>query len=485
MQTQSKVRVGRSDNEQDAVMISLRALDSESGADLVSFAEQIDVRYFTAYNEAPGVRPLALVRPRTVGDVARALSICHKLGQALVPQGGRTGLARGAVPSLSQPGQRGEVVLSLERLTGIEELDPQAGTITVWAGTPLQTVQEVADAAGFALGVDLGARGSCQIGGTIATNAGGNRAIRFGVMREQVLGLEVVLADGTVVSSLNKMLKNNAGYDLKHLFIGSEGTLGVITRAVLKLHPRLAQPATAMCSVPDYDALLRFWQRVRGSLPSVVSFEVMWPDFYGYVSAHTPDLAPPLPAGGRLVVLLECADVAGADSGHASTAALEACLSACLEEGIVDDAVLATSIRQARDMWTIREGLAIDALPHLINYDVSLPIGKLGEFVERSRAALLARWPHLINLFFGHIGDSNVHIGVSLDDLHVHGEEAVDRAVYEVVREMGGSISAEHGIGQLKRPFLAYSRSPEEIALMRAVKTALDPKGILSPGKVL
>jgi FAD/FMN-containing dehydrogenase len=481
MQTQSEVRKGLdATHEPDAAAILLQEL----GAELVTPGEQIDARYFTAYNEAPGIRPRALVRPRTVADVSRALSICARLGQRVVPQGGRTGLARGAVP------MGGEIVLSLERLAGIEEIDAQAGTLTVLAGTLLQSVQEAADEAGFALGIDLGARGSCQIGGNIATNAGGNRAIRFGVMREQVLGLEVVLADGTVVSSLNKMLKNNAGYDLKHLFIGSEGTLGVITRAVLRLHPKLALPATAMCAVSDYDTLLRFWQRVRNTLPFVVSFEVMWPDFYGYVSTHTPDLAPPLPAGEGLVVLLECAAPVGADAGAEGTAgaampALEACLSACLEEGLVDDAALATSIRQARDMWALREAHTIDELPHLINYDVSLPIGDIGAFVEQSRAALLARWPHSVNLFFGHIGDSNVHIGVSLIDLHAHGEEAVDRVVYEVVREMGGSISAEHGIGQLKRSFLDYSRGPAEIALMRQVKAALDPKGILNPGKVL
>jgi FAD/FMN-containing dehydrogenase len=465
----------------DAAAMLLREL----GADLVALGDAIDPRYFTAYNEAPGPVPRALIRPRTVEDVSRALALCSRLRQPVVPQGGRTGLARGAVAL------GGEVVLSMERCAGIEEIDPSAGTVTVRAGTPLQTVQEAVDAAGFALGIDLGARGSCQIGGNLATNAGGNRATRYGVMREQVLGLEAVLADGTVVGSLSKMLKNNAGYDLKHLFVGSEGTLGVITRAVLRLHPKLAPPATALCRVADYDAVVKLWDRVRATLPTVVSFEAMWPEFYRFVAGNTPGVAAPLDAGDGFVVLIECAENAGmyeaasSDGQAAAQAALEQCLAGCFDDGLVDDAALASSTRQARDMWTLREGLAIDTLPHLINFDVSLPIGAIGVFADRCRAALAARWPHAVSVFFGHIGDSNVHIGVSLADLPAYGEDAVDRVVYEVVREMGGSISAEHGIGRLKRAYLGYSRSAAEIDVMRRMKAALDPLGILNPGKVL
>ena len=463
------------------------ALQRELGDDLVSVGDAIDARYYTAWNEAPGVRPRALVRPRTVDDVSRTLALCARLAQPVVPQGGRTGLARGGVA------RGGEVVLSMERFAGIEEIDPAAATMTVRAGTPLQTAQEAADAAGFALGVDLGARGSCQIGGNIATNAGGTRAIRYGLMREQVLGLEAVLADGTVVTSLNRMLKNNAGYDWKQLFIGSEGTLGVITRAVLRLHPKLAAPATALCRAASYDAVVKLWDRVRAGLPSVVSFEAMWPEFYGFVTAHTPGVTAPLAADDGFVVLVECAFAAGAKvsaqgDAHGAAdaqAALEACLAGCLEDGLIDDAALATSARQAANMWTLREGLAIDTLPHLINFDVSLPVGQIGVFAERCRAALAQRWPHAVSLFFGHIGDSNVHLGVSLADLPAHGEAAVDAVVYGMVRELGGSISAEHGIGQLKRPWLGHSRSAAEIDLMRRIKTALDPSGMLNPGKVL
>ncbi|KVD42227.1 FAD-linked oxidase [Burkholderia sp. ABCPW 11] len=450
-------------------------LAAELGDALVTRAADIEPRYFTAYNEPAGVRPRALVRPRSVDDVSRTLAVCTGLGQPVVPQGGLTGLARGAVAL------GGEVVLSMERFAGIEALDAAAGTITVRAGTPLQTVQDAAQAAGFTFGVDLGARGSCQIGGMLATNAGGTRAIRYGMMREQVLGLEVVLADGTVVSSMNRMLKNNAGYDLKQLFVGSEGTLGVVTRAVLRLHPLLAAPATALCRVRDYDAVVGLWNRVR-ALPEVVSFEAMWPAFYDYVARHTPGVSAPFVGDGGFAVLIECATSApGGDARHA----LETALAEGFDAALVDDAVLASSERQARDLWTLREGLAIDALPHLVNFDVSLPTGELGAFAERCEAALRARWPALTCLFFGHVGDGNVHIGVSLAGMTDAHADAIDDCVYAVVRDMGGSVSAEHGIGVLKRPYLAHTRSDAEIGLMRRLKAALDPRGILNPGKVL
>ncbi|MDN7946172.1 FAD-binding oxidoreductase [Burkholderia multivorans] len=451
------------------------ALVAELGDACVTRAADIEPRYFTAYNERPGVRPRALVRPRSVDEVSRALALCARLAQPVVPQGGLTGLARGAVAL------GGEVVLSMERFAGIDALDAAAGTLTVRAGTPLQVVQEAADAAGFTFGVDLGARGSCQIGGMLATNAGGTRAIRYGTMREQVLGLEAVLADGTVVSSMNRMLKNNAGYDLKQLFIGSEGTLGVVTRAVLRLHPKLAAPATALCRVRDYEAVVALWNRMR-TLPELVSFEAMWPAFYDYVARHTPGVAAPFAADGGFAVLIECATSA---PGRDARAVLETALADAIDAGLADDAVLATSERQARDLWTLREGLAIDALPNLVNFDVSLPTGDLGAFAARCDAALRARWPDIVCLFFGHVGDGNVHIGVSLAATTDADADEIDRRVYAIVREMGGSVSAEHGIGVLKRDYLAHTRSDAEIALMRTLKAALDPGGILNPGKVL
>lgn len=436
----------------------------------------IDPRYFTGYNQPPGCRPAALLRPRSVDEVSAALAACNRLGLAVVPQGGLTGLAGAALPAA------GEVVLALERFSGIEQLDCDGLTVTVRAGTVLETLQREVDAAGFELGFDLGARGSCQIGGNLATNAGGNRAIRHGVVRDQVLGLEAVLADGSVVGGLNTMLKNNAGYDLKHLFIGSEGTLGVIVRAVLKLQPRLHGRVTCLCAVPDHAAIVALWRLARASLPDLCSFEVMWPGFVRYVGGHTPGLTLPWPADEHFCLLLECAGSAPDARGPADR--LEAWLADACARGLVADAALAATLAQAGDLWRLREGLAIDELPNLINYDISLPIAATGPFAERCQAALLARWPDACCLFFGHLGDSNLHIGVSLPQLPPGGTHAVDAVVYGEVRALGGSISAEHGIGRYKRDFLDHSRSAADIALMRTLKRALDPRGILNPGKV-
>jgi FAD/FMN-containing dehydrogenase len=455
----------------------LDALRQRLGPEGCVAGADIGPRYFTAYNEAPVCRPLAVLRPASIDDVSCALALCHRFGVGVVPQGGMTGLAGGALAGAD------EVVLALERFNGIEEIDAAAGTVTVRAGTVLQTLQQAVREVGFELGLDLGARGSCQIGGNLATNAGGNRAIRFGVARDQVLGLEAVLADGTVVGGLNKMLKNNAGYDLKQMFIGSEGTLGVITRAVLRLQPKLHSTHTCLCTVPDYAPVIELWRRTRASLSDVSSFELMWPDFYRYVTAHTPGLEIPFAADEVFYLLIECATTN--PDAEVCAARFEACLGEWFEAGLIGDAVLAGSTRQAESLWRLREGLAIDALPNLINYDVSLPIGGIDGFVQQCRATLAGRWPAVQSVFFGHIGDSNLHIGVSLAELPPSGGHEVDALVYALVREAGGSVSAEHGIGRAKRDFLDYTRSPAEIDLMRTLKSALDPRGILNPGKLL
>ncbi|WP_175760403.1 FAD-binding oxidoreductase [Burkholderia anthina] len=451
------------------------ALHDALGADCVSAGDAIGARHFTNYGEAAGVRPRALLRPRSVDDVSRALAICTAHRQTVVPQGGMTGLAAGAEPSAH------DVVLSLERMQGVLEIDADAATVTAWAGTPLEALQQAVDDAGFALGIDLGARGSCQIGGNVATNAGGNRVIRYGTTREQVLGLEVVLADGTVLSSLNKMLKNNAGYDLRQIFVGSEGTLGVVTRVVLRLHPRLAAPSTALCAVRDTAAALALLRAARTACSDLLSFEAMWPAFYGYVCGHTPGMRAPLPADDGVKVLIECA------SGDAARTAerFEAVLADWLERGLIDDAALAQNAADAQAFWTVREGLAIDDLPGLVNFDVGIPPRETAAFIEACDRALKARWPGAHVFFFGHLGDSNLHVCVSAP--YAAGERAhdVDAVLYPLVRDAGGSVSAEHGIGRYKRDWLGCSRSDAEIAAMRRLKHAFDPLGLLNPGKVI
>ncbi len=456
----------------DAVKV-VAELVARLGADVVRLPP-IDARFHGDWSGAPHAAPLAVVLPRTTGEVAEAMRICHANGQSVVPQGGLTGLAGGATPTA------GDVVVSLERMAGVEEIDDAAGTMTVRAGTVLQAAQEAARAAGWELAYDLGARGSCQIGGNLATNAGGNRVIRYGMAREQVLGVEVVLADGTVVSSLAKMLKNNAGYDIKQVFIGSEGTLGIITRAVLRLHPRPATRQTALAATTSYPKLVEFLRHAQRTSGGITAFEAMWPGFYDFMTA--PGAARrPLDPGWPMYVLVEMSG----DDPLGDEARFEAMLAGAIELGLLGDATVARSTSETAELWSIREAEPIDRLPAVINFDVSLSIGDIGRFADECERRLRARWPHGDIFVFGHIGDSNLHLSMSMGPL-THEETAdVDDVVYATVREFRGSVSAEHGIGTLKRDFLAYSRNPGELEVMRRIKAALDPTGILNPGKVL
>ncbi|MCC7008552.1 MAG: FAD-binding oxidoreductase [Acidobacteria bacterium] len=444
----------------------------------VSAAQAIEPRYLGDWMVTmTNGRPLAVIRPRTTADVSAALRICHDSGTPVVPQGGLTGLAGGATPIDSS------VVISLERMSGVEEIDAAAATLTALAGTPLQAIQQAAADAGFLFPLDLGARGSAQIGGNVATNAGGNRVIRYGMTRDLVLGLEAVLADGTVVTSLNKLIKNNAGLDVRQLFVGSEGTLGIITRVVLRLFPQPRTQSVAFCALDGYDRVVAFLRHARAALGGTLSaFEMMWPDFYALVAHPASGLPAPLPAGAGAYVLVEALGASPA----ADAAAFEQMLTTAFEQGLIADSVVAQSAAEAKGLWSVRDapGEFHRLLwPH-VGFDIGLPIGVMGRFVEACGDALRRQWPGARTVFFGHVGDSNLHVNVKVRE----GEQPaadVNTLVYGLVREFGGTISAEHGIGLLKRPYLAYSRTAEEIAMMRTLKRALDPKGILNPGKVL
>jgi FAD/FMN-containing dehydrogenase len=430
--------------------------------------------------DASGLQPTlpqALILPQSTEDVATALRICHEHGQPVVTQGGLTGLAGGANP------RTGEIALSLERMNGIEEIDPASATMTVLAGTPLAVVQQAADDAGFLCGIDLGARGTCTIGGNIATNAGGNQVLRYGMARRNTLGLEVVLADGTVVRSLNKMLKNNAGYDWTQLFIGSEGTLGVITRVVLSLQPKPQGLQTALCAVSSFEdalAVLRGFQRAHPG--RLLVFEAMWREFMT-VATQICGLPPAFEAEHDVTLLIE-ADMGQDPEG---TELFSNVLSEFYEQELIKDAVVAQSRADRNRLWAYRETPYEYGrfLPEEIRFDVSVPLDRMTQAVEHLRQEMPQQWPDAVWVVFGHVADSNVHINVAPKTMTPEAKKGVQQLVYDMVSRLGGSISAEHGIGQIKRPYLPLSRTEPELALMTKMKQTLDPAGILNPGRVL
>lgn len=451
-------------------MSVIDALTAALGPDCVRTGAAIPARNRQDSAGYPPVEPTALLLPRDTAGVSAALRLCHAAGQPVVVQGGLTGLVGGGQP------RPGEVALSLERLRGVA-VDAPTATLTAWAGTPLAEVQAAAEAAGMHCGIDLGARGSCSIGGNVATNAGGNTVIRYGMARRNVLGLEVVQPDGTVLTGLNRMLKNNAGYDWTQLYIGSEGTLGVITRVVLGLHPRPVGLRTALVALPGMDAALALLRDLEAGFASGVQvFEGMWREFLAIATGRLA-MAAPFADPPEMAVLVE---VASPDP-----AALENRLAALMEAGIVTDAIIAQSEADRARLWAYRESpYRMAALARRFgNFDVSIPRGAIGQAVDDLRAAAARVWPAAPTAVFGHIADSNLHVIVPLQDDDPP-TLAVEEAVYAIVAAHGGSVSAEHGIGVSKRRWLPLSRSPAELALMRSLKAALDPKGILNPGRV-
>lgn len=456
----------------------LAALHAHFPAAAVMTGDDVPQRNMQDTSYLPSVRPLAVVRPDSAEDVAEAIRICLENGIAVVPQGGLTGLAGGGHPI------DGAVMISLERFSGIEELDPDAATITVRAGTPLEVIQRAADDAGFFIALDLGARGSCQIGGNLSTNAGGNRVIRYGMAREMVLGLEYVLPDGTLVSGLNKMLKNNAGYDLKQLFLGSEGTLGIITRAVLRLHPRPGCTHAALCGVESYDDVVKLLGAARRGLgPMLSAFEVMWPDYWHEATVTVKGIRAPIKGAHGFYVLVEMQGLDEAVDGERFMKWIEQ----AFEGGIIADAAVSQSMADVGSFWRTRDAAAEFGTvlgPHCA-YDIGLPVRSMDAFAEACRARLAAEIPNALSVYYGHIGDGNLHIVALSKGASVQPSKAISDIVYATVREFGGTVSAEHGIGLLKKPYLHYTRTEQELALMRRLKRAMDPGNLLNPGKVV
>jgi FAD/FMN-containing dehydrogenase len=431
-------------------------------------------------------RALAVVRPADTGEVAAVVKACAAHGAAIVTQGGNTGLVGGSVPDASGT----QVLLSLARMNRIRDIDAANLAMTVDAGCILQSVQEAAAARGLLFPLSLAAEGSCTIGGNLGTNAGGTQVLRYGNARELCLGLEVVTATGEVWEGLTGLRKDNTGYDLRDLFVGSEGTLGVITGATLKLHPQPAAVTTALAATPTLEAAVDLLQLAQSRLGAgLTGFEVMGRYALGLVRTHMPRLAQPLPPSDW-TVLLEQSD---SESETHAQALFEALLETALERELITDAAVAASLDQSTAMWHLRESIPMaQALEGAnIKHDIALPVSGVARFVAQTDTALLRAFPGIRLVNFGHLGDGNLHYNVQAPDgkdaadfLREH-EHAVNTLVFDAVGEHGGSFSAEHGIGALKREELALRKSPVALQMMRAIKRALDPQNLMNPGRLL
>jgi D-lactate dehydrogenase (cytochrome) len=429
-----------------------------------------------------GRSPLVL-RPGTVAEGSAILKLANETATPIVPQGGNTGLVGGQTP------HHGEVVLSLTRLDRIREVDPTSNTMTCEAGVVLAKAHEAAAAVGRLFPLSLGAEGSCTIGGNLSTNAGGTGALAYGVARDLVLGLEVVLADGRVLNTLRKLKKDNTGYDLRHLFIGAEGTLGIITAAVLRLFPRPRAVETAFAGVPSPQAALALMNLAGERAPGAVTgFELIPRIALEFAVKHAPMCRDPLARAHPWYVLMELSSQAR----EGLRAAIEDILDAGEERSLVEDATIAASLEQANAFWLLRHHIA-DTQKYeggSIKHDISVPVNAVPEFIDEASAAVEALIPGCRVVAFGHLGDGNVHFNISQP---LGAERAaflarwdeVNAAVFAIVAKHGGSISAEHGIGVMKRDLLPRVKDPVAYDLMRTLKRTLDPKGILNPGKVL
>lgn len=428
-----------------------------------------------------GTTPI-LVAPKTTDEVARIVRACAGSGVAIVPQGGNTSLCGGAVPD--ETGQ--QVLLSTSRMNRIRNVDPRDFSAEVEAGCVLASIQEAAAAVDRIFPLSLGAEGSCQIGGNLATNAGGVNVIRYGTARSLVLGLEVVLADGTIIDGLRSLRKDTAGYDLKQLFIGSEGTLGIITAATLRLFPDPGEMATALVAVAESGHAVRLLAALRHALADrIEAFELVSGRVFDLVEAHIPDARLPFNEPYPWYVLIEAAT-------QGNPAELEEVLMSAADESLLLDAVIAKNSAESQSLWRLRHSIAEAERQEgkALKHDISVPIGKMEEFLVRGDALIAELMPTAKLLAFGHVGDGSLHYNVALPGelSPAAGAETGQRltaAIYALVDELGGSFSAEHGVGRAKKEYLAQYRGGSEIGLMRALKRTLDPMNILNPGKVI
>lgn len=444
------------------ILDELRALLGDRG---VLTGEDVSSRSCDPFRNVPPLGGIIL-RPETTLQVAEILKICSRYEQHVVTHGGRTGVAGGAYAG------KDEIILSLERMNKIIDICPRTQLAEVEAGVAVETLQMAAAELGLVYPIDLGSKGSATIGGTIATNAGGNRVIRWGMTRQNVLGLEAVLADGTVVSAMNRLLKNNTGYDLKHLLIGTEGTIGIVTRAVLKLVPAPTSQFVAFVSVANHDDLLALLLRARRLL-TLSAFEVMWPDYYDLVVASGTGRRPVDPGQGAYVLI----EAMGYQE-ELDRQSFDAFLQEAYEAGLIVDAVNAMSQQQVADLWRVREAaeIIVREMSPFVSFDISVDIRAVEDFIKTATAALCVRFPKIKTATFGHLGDNNIHIAAHVGPETVQFEHEIEQIVFDVLKQFGGAITAEHGIGQMKCAFLADHKSAGEMTMMRRFRHAMDPE---------
>jgi FAD/FMN-containing dehydrogenase len=446
------------------------ALEGIVGREGIVAGDEAHARSVDPFAVEP-TRASLIVRPKGTREVAAVVAACAAAGQSLVTHGGRTGVSGGA------RSRDDDVVLSLERMRAIEEIDVQGALVVAQGGVPIAALQDAVAAQRLMYPIDLLSQGTATVGGTISTNAGGNRVLRWGMTRQQVLGLEVVLADGTIVDATNRLLKNNTGYDLKQLFIGGEGTLGIVTKAVLRLVPLPTTQSVAFVAVENYAHLVEVLARAR-RLPTLSAFEALWSDYYRLVARSGTDRAP-LDDRFPYYALIETLGYHPEYDEALATRFHEELVGA----GLVADAVLAQSDRERRRLWRVREGgdVIVRAMSPFVSLDISVDLRSTQACVDAIRARVTREVPGIAMVCFGHLGDNNIHIALSAGDRTPALEPALEAMVYEELARFGGSISAEHGIGQVKRAFLRRYKSPEELQLMRRVKSLLDPGCGLNP----
>ena len=450
----------------------LGALAAIVGEKNVLVGDSDTASYLTDWRKQFSGKAVCVVRPGSTAEVAGVVRHCAQAGVAMVPQGGNTGLCGGSVPA----GARPQIVLSLSRMNRIRELDALNSTLTAEAGCVLAEIQRAAGDAGRLFALSLAAEGSCQIGGNLSTNAGGVNVLRYGNARDQVLGLEAVLPDGRIWNGLRSLRKDNTGYDLKQLFIGAEGTLGIITAAVLKLHPRPTASATAWIRVENPQRAVELLSHLKETCGDrLTAFELLSRTCVDAVTSHRKDIRDPLP-GGAWQVLVELGDCGPGIALHER-------LEQALDSGLAIDAVIAKNDSESKALWSIRESVP-EAQFSNVKHDISVPVSKIPLFIERAGTKLAAAFPGKPVFCFGHVGDGNLHYNVG-DKALIARREEVSRLIYAEVDALGGSISAEHGLGQLKREEIALHKPAIELELMRAVKRALDPQGLMNPGKVV